>query len=218
MAKPEVSYVDHMGSDVRAAEAARVSFYNSAFGSDELSERDAKLIAFLARENHTSPFEHSTLSVSIKCPLFVRSQIMRHRTFSFNEVSRRYTSENIEFFEFDGLREQAAKNLQCSTQSLVPSTEGLSASLSAHNQASLSLYNRLLEQGVAREQARSVLPQSLMTSFIMTGNVLNWVKFLRLRLDAHAQPECREVAEEIRDILIEYFPKSCSVFELVSIL
>ena len=212
MAGIEVAYVDHMGNDVRAAEAARVSFANSDFGGEELSERDKHLIAFLARENHTSPFEHSVLSVRIKCPLFVRSQIMRHRTFSYNEVSRRYTSENIEFFEFEGLRTQAEKNLQCSTQSLVPSSKGLLEAMSSHSVASLDLYNRLLESGVAREQARSVLPQSLMTSFIMTGNLLNWIKFLRLRLDEHAQPECRDVAVRVRGILTEYFPHTTSVF------
>ena len=96
MARIEVAYVDHMGSDVRAAQAARVSFNNTDFNGEDLSERDARLISFLARENHTSPFEHSVLSVRVKCPLFVRGQIMRHRTL-YNEVSRRYTSENIGF-------------------------------------------------------------------------------------------------------------------------
>jgi thymidylate synthase (FAD) len=205
-----------MGSDVRAAEAARVSFYNDSFGSEALSERDAKLINFLAREHHTSPFEHSTLSVSIYCPLFVRSQIMRHRTFSYNEVSRRYTSENLEFFEFDGLRGQASKNLQCSTETEVDSSEALKSLIAQHHTQSLELYNSLLDQGVAREQARAVLPQSLMTSFIMTGNVLNWAKFLKLRLDPHAQPECREIAQACRDILKTHFPHTVEVFGITN--
>jgi thymidylate synthase (FAD) len=211
--KSKVAYVDHMGEDARAAEAARVSFYKEGLGESEgVNERDAKLIAFLARENHTSPFEHSVLSVQIKCPLFVRSQIMRHRTFSYNEVSRRYTSENLEFFEFENLRGQATKNLQCSTDVEVEYSDALKSLIALHHSQSLDLYNRLLDSGVAREQARAVLPQSLMTSFIMTGNVLNWVKFLRLRLDEHTQPECREVAQMCRDILQTYFPHTVEVF------
>ncbi|MGA1706679.1 MAG: FAD-dependent thymidylate synthase [Candidatus Nanopelagicaceae bacterium] len=211
--KSKVTYVDHMGEDARAAEAARVSFYKEGLGESEgVNERDAKLIAFLARENHTSPFEHSVLSVQIKCPLFVRSQIMRHRTFSYNEVSRRYTSENLEFFEFEGLRGQASKNLQCSTDDEVEYSYALKSLIAQHHSQSLDLYNRLLDSGVAREQARAVLPQSLMTSFIMTGNVLNWVKFLRLRLDEHTQPECREVAQMCRYILQTHFPHTVDVF------
>ena len=211
--KSEVTYVDHMGDDTRAAEAARVSFYKEGLGeSEDITDRDVKLIAFLARENHTSPFEHSALSVRIKCPLFVRSQIMRHRTFSYNEVSRRYTSENIEFYEFDGLRKQALQNLQCSTEESVKREERLLEEIKIYQDSAFSLYAHLLAQGVAREQARSVLPQSLMTSFIMTGNVLNWVKFLKLRLDGHAQPECREVAQACCTILKTYFPLTVKVF------
>jgi len=214
MAKSTVAYVDHMGNDARAAEAARVSFDGGSFGKDSLSERDVKLIRFLAAENHTSPFEHSTLSVSISCPLFVRSQIMRHRTFSYNEISRRYTSFNIEFYEFDGLRGQATKNLQCSTDELVPHSQELKALIEGHNKLALEVYNRLIKEGVAREQARAVLPQSLMTSFVMTGNLLNWVKFLRLRLDKHAQPECREIAQACCNILNLHFPHTADVFGL----
>lgn len=212
-AKSTVTYVDHMGNDARAAEAARVSFYKEGLGESKgVNDRDKNLIAFLARENHTSPFEHSVLSVQIKCPLFVRSQIMRHRTFSYNEVSRRYTSENLEFYEFDGLRKQALQNLQCSTEESVECEERLLEEIKIYQDSAFSLYAHLLAQGVAREQARSVLPQSLMTSFIMTGNVLNWVKFLKLRLDGHVQPECREVAQMCREILQTHFPHTVDVF------
>jgi thymidylate synthase (FAD) len=214
MAKSTVTYVDHMGNDARAAEAARVSFDGGSFGKDSLSERDVKLIRFLATENHTSPFEHSTLSVAIKCPLFVRSQIMRHRTFSYNEISRRYTSVNLEFYEFGGLRGQATKNLQCSTDELVPHSQELKALIEGHNKLALEVYNRLIKEGVAREQARAVLPQSLMTSFVMTGNLLNWLKFLKLRLDPHAQPECKEVAEMCLSVMRSRFPETLRVFEI----
>ena len=208
-----VTYVDHMGSDKTVANAARVSYDKAEFDNSDVSDKDKRLINFLAKHKHTSPFEHLSLSVVIKCPLFVRSQIMRHRTFSYNEVSRRYTSENLEFFEFESLREQAKKNLQCSTDSTVEFNTTLKKLMHMHRKDSLRLYNRLLDEGVAREQARSVLPQCLMTSFVMTGNALNWSRFLKLRLDEHAQEECRVVAQGCLQHLKDRFPQTVSTFE-----
>ena len=208
-----VTYVDHMGSDKTVADAARVSYDRADFDNSDVSDKDRKLIGFLAKHRHTSPFEHLSLSVVIKCPMFVRSQIMRHRTFSYNEVSRRYTSENIEFFEFESLRQQAKKNLQCSTDSEVDHPIALKKLMHMHRLDSLRLYNRLLDEGVAREQARSVLPQCLMTSFVMTGNALNWSRFLKLRLDSHAQEECRVVAQGCLQHLKDTFPHTVSTFE-----
>lgn len=208
-----VTYVNHMGSDKTVADAARVSYDRADFDNSDLSDKDRKLISFLAKHKHTTPFEHLTLSVVIKCPMFVRSQIMRHRTFSFNEVSRRYTSENLEFFEFESLRQQAKKNLQCSADSEVEHQLDLKNLMHAHRLDSLRLYNQLLDEGVAREQARSVLPQCLMTSFVMTGNALNWSRFLKLRLNEHAQKECRSIAQGCLQHLKDTFPHTVSTFE-----
>lgn len=209
----KVNYISHMGTDKTVADAARVSYDRADFDNTELSEKDANLIHFLARHKHTSPFEHLALSVTIKCPLFVRSQIMRHRTFSYNEVSRRYTDQNIEFFKFLGLRMQSEKNLQCSLTSLVASTDPLRTMMHEQTQEALDLYSNLLKEGVSREQARSVLPQSLMTSFVMTGNALNWSRFLKLRLDAHSQQECQVIARGCLDILRDKFPQTVETFE-----
>ena len=120
-----VEYIDHMGDDARAAHAARVSFDRDTTDIADyiLNEKDAKLIKYLADHRHTSPFEHSTLSVKITCPLAIRSQIMRHRTFSYNEISRRYTSENIELFNLKSYKKQASKNLQCSTEETIDCPE-----------------------------------------------------------------------------------------------
>lgn len=209
-----VSFVDMMGDDKRAAHAARVSLLNDEFDAltDEVDEGDKRLIRFLAREQHTSPFEHSSYSVRIVCPLFVRSQIMRHRTFSFNEVSRRYTSKNLEFFIPSELRQQAEKNLQCSTdQSVADALQARQLYMGAVASA-LTSYNQLLEAGVCREQARGILPQTLYTEFYMSGNLLNWMKFLRLRLHPHAQPEAQAVAAAVKSMLCDDFPFTMSVF------
>ncbi len=208
-----VTYVDHMGNDKTVVDAARVSYDKADFGNSDMSDKDKKLISFLAKHKHTSPFEHLSLSVMIKCPMFVRSQIMRHRTFSYNEVSRRYTSENIEFFEFESLREQAEKNLQCSTVDTVSLNTTLKKLMHTHRRDSLRIYRLLLSEGVAREQARSVLPQCVMTSFVMTGNALNWSRFLKLRLDEHTQEECRAVAQGCLQHLRDTFPHTVNTFE-----
>ena len=210
-----VDYVDHMGDDKRAANAARVSLLNDEVDQlfvDDVDDKDKRLIRFLARERHTSPFEHSTYTVRITCPIFVSKQIMRHRTFSYNEVSRRYTSKDIQFFIPQRLRQQAEKNLQCSTNDEV--ADGLQAL--QHYQGAVASavvsYNQLLDAGVCREQARGILPQCLYTEFYMTGNLLNFVKFLKLRLDPHAQPEVQVIAEAILHFLREDFPFTMGVF------
>jgi thymidylate synthase (FAD) len=209
-----VAFVDAMGDDKRAAHAARVSLLNDDFGAidDEVNDGDKRLIRFLAREMHTSPFEHSSYSVRIVCPLFVRSQIMRHRTFSFNEVSRRYTSENLQFFIPETLRQQADKNLQCSTGEAVEDADEARDLYLTAVASALTTYGDLINAGVCREQARGILPQTLYTEFYMSGNLLNWIKFLRLRLHPHAQPEVQDVALAVKRMLCEDFPFTMEVF------
>lgn len=213
LSKNSVTYIDHMGNDARAAHAARVSFNKANVEAIELTARDEKLISFLATHRHTSPFEHSAFSVAISCALPIRSQIMRHRTFSYNEVSRRYTSEKIEFFDVDSFKKQAHENLQCSTQEDIDNPQYATQIVHEAYDFAYEQYVRLLELGVSREKARFVLPQGIMTSFWMTGNLLNWMKFLSLRLDPHAQEECREIAIACRDLLQQHFPKTIEVFE-----
>lgn len=204
-----VVYVDHMGNDKRAVDSARVSLDSDDYTSNELTEKDVKLLDFLVKHKHTSPFEHSTLSVCVKVPLFVRSQIMRHRTFSFNEISRRYTSSNIEFYVPAEFNKQATKNLQCSTDEIV---QGVSNLYEDAIMNAFESYNELLRAGVSRETARGILPQCLYTRFYMSGNLLNWYKFLKLRLDEHAQKEVQAVAKAVLTILLDKFPTCTRLF------
>jgi len=207
-----VELIDSMGSDERVVNAARVSFNKDVQHNAELSDNDKKLINFLARNKHTSPFEHVTATFRIKVPLFIRSQIMRHRTFSYNEISRRYTSDEIDLWFPEMWRGQSNKDLQCSSGQLtdVIADEMFESSVAMALQA----YHSLLDRGIARELARAVLPQSLYTTFYMTGNLHNWSHFLKLRLDTHAQPEVRAVAEVIRDKLIILCPVSmCALLD-----
>ena len=197
-----------MGEDHTPACAARVSFADTS--NQLMNDRNLRLIKYLAKHQHTSPFEHNTATFIIDCPIYVARQIMRHRTFSYNEVSRRYTSESLNFHLPELLREQAVSNLQCSTSNVIERSEEFIDLIEHHQDLSLEMYNELIESGVAREQARAVLPQSLNTTFWMTGNLLNWSKFLKLRLDAHAQPETREVAEAIMIQLGKLWPISLS--------
>ena len=196
-----------MGDDNAPALAARVSFAKMTTQS-EMTQRDESLINYLAINRHTSPFEHISATFLITCPLFIARQIQRHRTFSYNEISRRYTSKDIEFYIPRSLRKQAETNLQCSLPIDIPRSAEFTRLIKDHTQVCLSFYNTLLDQGVSREQARAVLPQSMYTSFWMSGNLLNWSKFLRLRLDEHAQPEASEVAQAVQSELLERYPTS----------
>ena len=205
----DVRLINVMGTDRTAVESARVSFSSdefTGFDDEPLSEKDEKLLAFLIRSGHTSVHEHSVLTFRIMCPLYISKQVMRHRTFSYNEISRRYTSKDMSFFVPHHFRKQAEKNLQCSTQ------EGVDKHMEALKtyedivKKAKEAYDQLIELGVCREQARGVLPNCMYTSFYMTGNLNNWFKFLKLRLDDHAQEEVQIVALEIKRVIEEYFP------------
>lgn len=216
-----VSLIDHMGDDARAVHAARVSFLRDEdlLTSDgRLNDKDKKLAKFLLKHQHTSPFEHSSLSVRVKVPLFIRSQIMRHRTFSYNEVSRRYTDSCIEFHIPKELRQQSEKNLQCSTDEVVFNNDKLVNMMRDQADAAFRTYQMFLDCGVCREQARAVLPQNMYTTFYMTGNLLNWIKFLRLRLDEHAQPEVQELGYAILQLMSEVFPDTVEILQELDIL
>lgn len=210
-----VDLISSMGDDKTIVDSARVSFDETGELKDrDLSDRDKKLLRFLIKNKHTSTLEHCYITFRVNCPLFVRSHIMRHRTFSYNEVSRRYTSKNIyKFYRPDHLRSQSMKDLQCSEGEL--SDFILEAVMRETIENSLQTYQTLIEGGVAREQARMVLPQSQFTSFWMSGNLNNFIKFLVLRLDSHTQQETREVAVGIRDHLSGLYPLTFSfLYEL----
>jgi thymidylate synthase (FAD) len=202
----KVTYVDHMGNDLRVVNSARISFGGE---SQQLEEKDKKLIKYLADNEHMSPFEHNVLTVVVECPLYIRSQIHRHRTFSYNEVSRRYTSDDIQFYIPDTVRRQAVSNRQASNGELDPIGANTAiAIMKVQHEQAFDAYNDMLALGVPREQARGVLPQNLMTKFYMTGNLRNWAHFVRLRIDNHAQAEVQDIGRQVLAILESKFPEA----------
>ena len=203
-----VEYVSHMGTDLTVVNAARVSF---AVEKQEMDPKDEKLIKYLLEHNHTSPFEHCMLTLRFKVPLFIRSQHHRHRTWSYNEISRRYTGVDMKFYSPQLFRTQHKSNRQASNEEWVNpeldmGTSDVASQVRAHHASSLYLYKRMIESGVCREQARGVLPQNLYTEYYGTANLHNLFKFISLRSHEGAQWEIQKVAEACLDVASSYFP------------
>ena len=216
-----VDYVNHMGDDLTVVNSARVSF---GVQKDTLDEKDKKLINYLIRHQHTSTLEHNLITFRFCVPLFVRSQHHRHRTWSYNEISRRYTDVNIQFYEPNSFRTQHKSNRQASNaEELIdpltsyPNKEQYSAMPAAsavklHNQNSLLLFERLVKSGVCREQARGVLPQNMYTEYYGTVNLSNLLKFVQLRTHVGAQWEIQKVAEACLEIATDLFPETVGAY------
>lgn len=193
--------------DFMPCSAARVSFGNEdKTGSDV--EKDKKLMKYLAEHQHMTPFEYQHATFLIEVPLFIRSQIHRHRAFSYNEISRRYTDENIEFWIPTTVRGQSKSNKQAS-DGLIEEQDDAKQEYIRLAGICQEYYNAMLEYGVAREQARAMLPQSLLTKFYMGGNLRSWAHFIELRRDEHAQYEVQVVANRIAESLRQLWPNSC---------
>ncbi|MBN1864024.1 MAG: FAD-dependent thymidylate synthase [Victivallales bacterium] len=204
-----VGLVGHLGTEATIVNAARVSFGRM---KEEMDERDIVLLDYLIENRHTSPLEHVVFTFSVHCPLFVRGQWHRHRTWSYNEISRRYTEVDLEFYTPGKLRKQAAVNRQASVESDFDDRD-LRERMCNHNKECLALYNRLLESGVCREQARGVLPQNMMVTFWGTVDLNNLLHFLDLRDSEHAQWEIREYAKAIKQLLRPLVPNVFKTFE-----
>ena len=171
-----VDLVEWMGNDLTIVNSARVSFGKH---KEELDAKDKRLINYLVKHRHTSTFEHNVATFRFVVPLYVRSQHHRHRTWSYNEISRRYTDVNIKFYQPHGFRTQHESNRQASNadELINPEVEldGFEMfsmhsfladdAVQFHNQCSLELYNKLIEAGVCREQARGVLTQNMYTEY-----------------------------------------------------
>ena len=202
----KVDYVSHMGSDLTVVNSARVSF---GVEKEKLDAKDKRLVNYLIRHKHTSTLEHCLITFRFTVPLYVRSQHHRHRTWSYNEISRRYTDFNIEFYEPTQFRMQHESNRQASSSDLIdPEIMSGKASkvIRLHNRVSLRLYNELVEKGVCREQARGVLPQNMYTEYYGTANLNNILKFVDLRVHDGAQWEIQQVAKAVLNITKNLFP------------
>lgn len=205
-----VEYVDHMGSDKSVVNAARVSFDKLA--ENYTDEQNEKLISYLAKHNHWSPFAHATISLRIKAPIFVARQLAKSQVgLAWNEVSRRYVDSVPEFWFPKEWRGKPLNAKQGSSG--VVSLEGLGSGYWPEHISDkcLATYNQLLGYGVAPEQARMVLPQNTMTEWIWTGSLYAFARVCNLRLDAHAQQETQEVAKKISGIIQPLFPVSWGV-------
>ena len=198
-----IGLVDRLGTETSIVNAARVSFGKIR---TEMDDRDAALVRYLIKNHHTSPLEHVVFTFLVHCPLFIRSQWHRHRTWSYNEISRRYTDVDIEFYTPPELREQAESDRQASRPAEHLDQAACKVLIEEHHKRSLDLYHKLLEQGVCREQARGVLPQDMMTTFWATVDLNNLLKFLELRDSDHAQWEIREYAIAIKKLIKPDFP------------
>jgi len=201
--------ISHMGSDLTVVNAARVSF---GAKSEKLSDKDRKLIKYLKAHEHDSVFEHCSATFLVDCDMATAMQIIRHRTFSYNMVSRRYTSEKIQFHNPGEFRAQAESNRQASNGTIEQQYDAHQL-FAEHYLACYGAYKKALNMGMCREQARFLLPMGLKTQFYMTGNLRNWMHFLHLRSSEHAQQEVREIAGQIRAALLKHFPVSIEAFD-----
>jgi len=190
--------------------SARVSHAQSGkTGQDAVADR--RLMSYLAKHQHMTPFEHQSVTFKIVIPLFISREWMRHRTQSYNEVSTRYSSDPIgRFFYPEVWREQAARNKQ-SSAGAVDDQEGCTQILREAYESALASYNKLLEMGVCREQARFVVPFGNYTEYYATANLRNWAGFYKLRIALDAQWEIRQYARCIGELLDELWPDSWGV-------
>jgi thymidylate synthase (FAD) len=207
----EVTYVDHMGTDLTVANAARVSFGKKSemdssdpWGPPFLKVKDAKLIRYLAEHKHISPFGHCFASFHIKAPLFVARQLVKHKFLRWNEISRRYVDHKPEFYQPTEWRGRSVDAKQGSEGVTYPDPD----IISFYEHTALRSYNELLEHGVCPEQARMVLPQSMMTEWYWSGSLDAFADMCKLRCADDTQAETREVAELIAGQMYELFPVS----------
>jgi len=220
-----VELVDAVGSDLSVVNSARVSFGKH---KTELDEKDKKLIKYLIKHKHTSTLEHCFVTFRVKVPLFVRSQHHRHRTWSYNEISRRYTDFDIQFYEPKAFRTQHKTNRQASNveelinPSIVvdqdifangePVYENASKAIEQHHVTSLDLFEQLIAQGVCREQARGILPQNMYTEYYASANLNNILKFIDLRTHEGAQWEIQEMAKGMLEIITKLYPVTVGAY------
>jgi thymidylate synthase (FAD) len=204
--KSSVEMIASMGDDLMVVNAARVSF---AKLSTQITEGDKKLIRYLARNNHITPFFHPQIQFRLKMPIFVAREWFRHTIgFSRNEVSRRYVDFKAETYNPEHLRARDKNLKQGSKEEDVENNEAVAAVMRDAHEASIAAYEKLLELNVAPEMARMALPQSMYTEFIETSSLYGYARLCKLRLDPHAQKEIQQYAEAIHKVLVERFPVS----------
>ena len=216
----EATYIDHMGTDLTVANAARVSFgkqsemdTSDVWGPPTLKDKDAKLIQYLAKHKHISPFGHCFASFHIKAPIFVARQLVKHKFLRWNEISRRYVDAEPEFYVPDVWRGRSEDKKQGSTDEEVNPCDfygfdSMAEAVNSFDGEQLKLYNDMLAAGVCPEQARMVLPQSTMTEWYWSGSLDAFADMCKLRCASDTQAESQEVAWAISLKMEDLFPVS----------
>ncbi len=214
-----VRYIDHMGNDLMVVNAARVSFnkesdwegeqkWTGEIAGKKLSERDQKLISYLAKHNHWTPFAHPQICLHIKAPISIRTQLYKHKVgFVENEVSRRYVKDEPEIYN-PRWRSAPTDGAKQGSSDFMMGTTFMDDFYQDIVEESLSCYEELLANGVAPEQARFVLPQGTYTEWWWTGSLAAYARVCKLRSDPHAQWEVREYAAAISKTIEPLFPES----------
>lgn len=240
----KVEYMDHSGSDLLVVNAARCSFGKESEWEyvpheeiadcevQVLSDKDKKLINYLAREKHVLPFRHPQITLRIKVPIFLARQLGKHQVgMSWSEESRRYITTSPEFFWPEGWRKKAENVKQGSSDELVeefvvgdvteeyeqvfgkvPPTKTQVLAQTVVDYAMMQ-YDRLLKGGVAPELARMILPQNMYVTAVWTGSLLSFYQMYKLRAEAHAQKEARDFAETVKDVVAPLYPESWKALE-----
>ena len=219
-----VDLIDHMGSDLTVVNAARVSFNKESewkyWPADDntdniinyLEDKDEKLINYLARHNHWTPFGHCSAQFRITAPIFVARQLIKHQVgLVWNEVSRRYVSDSPEFWRASEWREVASDKKQGSSDQVIKEKDTISYVYRETVRHCIDTYNLMLDKGVCPEQARTILPQSLLTEWYWSGTLAAFARVCKLRLSEDTQKETREVAELISNKMTKLFPVSWKV-------
>lgn len=204
-----VELLETFGSDLTVVNAARVSLGKHV---DTFTERDAKLIRYLADHDHVSPFFHPQARFRLKMPIWMAREWFRHTVgFARNEVSRRYVDDLPTFHIPDAVRSRAPTKKQGSKDDVHEANEEVLAMMREDCTRAVSVYTMMLGYGVCPEQARMVLPQNMMTEFIETGSLAAYARLVRLRTSPDAQKEIRDVAEAVSRALTQVFPESWKV-------
>ena len=203
-----VKLLDYMGGDIDIVSGARISTNSQSKGE----EQDKKLIRYLMINSHTSPFELVEFKFEVMAPLFIVAQWQRHRTWSYQQKSMRYTSNDIKFYTPRIWRRQAEDNKQASIMEAVRDNDFLDILHEQHMKDSVELYNMMLDAGVARELARIELPQALYTTFIAKVDAHNLMNFIRLRYENHAQWEIQQYAYALLQFMNEVIPWTTEAF------
>jgi thymidylate synthase (FAD) len=200
----QVTLLDHMGSDLNIVNAARCSFGKK---KEIMDKSDEKLIAYLAKHGHWTPFAHNSIQFHIKAPMFVARQLGKHQVgLVWNEISRRYVDTDPEFYNPDIWRLKAENVKQGSSE------ETVTCDITEYNTSCLNFYNELLSKNIAPEMARMILPQNIMIEFHWTGSLYAFIRICKLRLAKDTQWETRQIAKLISDECKKLFPIAWNAF------